>query len=110
MLFDKNVGNNQIEIGKTYDSGNKYIDASGVVHPIMTSYVDFGTLPNAATKNVAHELTVDLEFSVATVIANNGTNSIQLPATIDVTNISITATTDLSAYTSAFVVVSHIES
>ena len=107
MISDKTLGNVQIEAGKSYDTGAKFTDSSGS-RRIMNTQVDFGALPNATTKNVAHGASVDPDFATATIIANNGSNSITLLATADGTNVSITTTTDLSAY-SGIAIIEHVE-
>lgn len=103
MFFQINSGNPTIQTGTTYDSGFKYDDGTDV-RIVKTSFVAFGALPNATTKNLAHSLSIDPDFAVAQIIAQNGTNSQLFNATVDGTNVSLTTTTDLSAYTGIAVI------
>lgn len=95
-------GEVQIELGKSHDSGLIYIDSNGVPRIVYKAFVDFGALPNATTKDVAHGLAdVDVEYATVSVVANDGTTSKMVdPAdvTVDATNVSVTAAGDESAF------------
>jgi hypothetical protein len=99
MFFEKNDGNVEIRAGHSYDSGAIYDDGTNK-RVIRTAFVDFGALPNTALKNVAHGLaSVDVAYAVAAIHANNGTTADTFIAQMTATNVSITTTSDLSAWT-----------
>lgn len=93
----------QMVEGSKIDTGKKWTDGS----IIYKKLVSFGALPVTTTKNVAHGVTPALTkyARVSAFIARNGTQYLNIPAvsltaiTITATNISITSTADLSAYT-----------
>lgn len=101
--------NNQLELGKTIDTGKKWIDANGAAHIIYRKAVDTGSLPNNTNEDTAHGETVALACPVVVkrVSGFNGTTTRLLDAlvtvTVTATNINIATAANLSAYTSSFV-------
>lgn len=111
-------------------SGKQFIPPSGIsgssqqYRTVFRKVIDFGTLPNATTKNVAHGITVDANFTLlnlygaasdpvafiyrpvpyATDIA---ANTIVLFMTA--TNVSIRTSIDYTAYTRCYVVIEYIK-
>lgn len=80
--------------------------------------IDFGALPNAALKQVAHGLTVDADFLVTRLEAfasdTTGFTYVPIPyaaaaglieLSMDNTNINITTTTNRTNYNSCYVIV-----
>ena len=91
---------------------------------ILRKVIDFGALPNAGTKSVAHGIVFDANFSLVQMWAastapssaaipipyvevQNPTGAVQLY--MDTTNINITTDSDRSAYTRTFVVIEYIQ-
>jgi hypothetical protein len=81
--------------------------------PTYRKVIDFGALPNAATKSVAHGITLSSNFSFTRIYAtaSNQTALTYFPIpgngvniTVDATNVNITTTVDLTAYTKVYVV------
>lgn len=98
-------GEVQIQLGKSHDSGLIYIDSNGVPRTVYRAYVDFGALPNATTKNVAHGLAnLDPEYADVVIKANDGTTAKRYDASIDATNVSVTAAGDESAFSGKAVI------
>lgn len=93
---DSNFG---AEVGRKVDTGKKWIDGSVIFRKLLS----IGALPNSTTKNVAHgEAAINLTkyARVSDFTARNGTQYISPPAiTITNTNVAVTTTSDLSAYT-----------
>lgn len=86
--------------------------------------VNFGALPNATTKSVAHGLTITSGYSLTRLYAastkNDQTSFLPIPyasttlnqnilLNMDTTNINITTGIDYSAYTITYVVVEYIK-
>lgn len=104
------LGNNQIIVGGgKFDTGKKWIDSNGVGHVIYqkTLALDGTTssLPNNAAKNVAHGEDISLTkwHKVVGLRADNGTlvkteNSAGVSVDLNVTNVVVTTTSDLSLY------------
>jgi hypothetical protein len=106
-----NPGNIEIRVGGgKIDTGKKWIDpATGLPHVIYrkTLALDGTTssLPNATTKNVTHGEAVSLSkyAKVTELRADNATTiktleSVGVTAEVNVTNIVVATTTDLSLY------------
>ena len=86
--------------------------------PIFRKTFDFGALPNTAAKNLAHGLTFDanMSFVKITAVATDPVNFLSFPIpttgvtiSLDATNIIITTTSDLTAYTNCFVILEYIK-
>lgn len=89
-----------------------------VYRQVFRKVINFGTLPNTATKSVAHGLTINNTFSFTRIYATasdpvgltyfpipgNGTN-----ITADATNVNITTTANMTAYTICYVVLENIK-
>lgn len=89
-----------------------------VYRQVFRKVVDFGALPNAATKSVAHGISITNTFSFTRIYAaasdpiallyfpipGNGVN-----ITVDVANVNITTTVNLSSYTKCYVVLEYIK-
>ena len=81
---------------------------------VIRKVVDFGTLPNAALKQVAHGITIDanIEFIRIYGTANNpGVAGFPIPndwITYDTTNINITTPDNRTAYTICTVTLEYI--
>ncbi len=76
--------------------------------------VDFGALPNAATKSVAHGILIDSSVTYTRTYAT-ATDPVNLKGTslfvnMDATNVSITTTSNMSAYTRCLVIIEFIRS
>jgi hypothetical protein len=78
--------------------------------------VNFGQLPNAGAKAVAHNLTItsDWKFThiYATASDTSGISYIPVPNSfivVDATNVTITTTSDLTAYNECYVVLEYLK-
>lgn len=105
-----------IIVGRTFDSsaewdtGKTWTDGSA----IWATYVDFGALPNTASKNVAHSLSGISVFVGARGLASSSGTYHPIPndgtlLRVDSTNVTITTDSDLSSY-SGWVVVEYTKS
>ena len=93
------TGNNQIKAGESYQTGEIFIKSDGTKKHVKRKFIDFGALPNATTKNVAHGIAdLDVEYAKATISANDGTTNKQVDVAVTVTNVSITAAGNESAF------------
>jgi len=80
--------------------------------------INFGALPNSATKSVAHGLTVDKNF-IWTRIYGGATNPIGLlgaplpnsdiKLSVDTINVNVTTAADYSAYTTTYIVLEYLK-
>jgi hypothetical protein len=80
--------------------------------------INFGTLPNAATKSVAHGLAFDSTYTFTKIYAT-ATDPVGLVAfpipitgttiTVDATNVNITTTANMTAYTACFCILEFIK-
>lgn len=114
---------NHYALGVEYDTGKKWVDGKT---PIFRKTVDFGALPNAGAKTVAHGLTagtasgnidlskmgavVELHASDpdATPALSTGLHNANITtARIIGDNISITTDANLSAFTQSYVVIEY---
>ena len=90
---------------------------------VFRNVVNFGALPNTATKSVAHGLDITSGYSVVHLYGgatNPSTSFIPLPfvgaaggsieLNFDATNVNIITTDDKTAYTRCFVVMEYIKS
>lgn len=91
------------------DTGRRWIDGKRIYRKV----INFGALPNAATKNVAHGITFDqiIDFYG---ITSNGTNRLPLSFVdgtyrispwITTTNVTIATIVDMTAWTNTYVVI-----
>lgn len=90
---------------------------------ILRKVIDFGTLPNTATKSVAHGIVFDVNFTliqlwaaatdpvnfIALNIGHAAAAPNQIELTMDATNINITTAKNYTAFTRCFVVVEYIQ-
>jgi len=80
--------------------------------------IDFGTLPNNGTKSVAHGLAVTNAWSFTRIYAtaSNPTGLLYFPIpttgttiTVDATNVNITTTANMTAYTKCYCVLEFLK-
>lgn len=91
---------------------------------VFRTVVNFGALPNAATKSVAHGITFDTNCSVTRIYgaATNSTSTSFLPLpyvstvlnfqialTVDNTNVNASTSSDYSDYTRTYIVIEYIK-
>ena len=110
--------------GKQFIPSPNTTGGSDQFRTILRKVIDFGQLPNAGTKSVAHGITVDIYFTLMNLYISatdpinflsfglqnwdiTGTSSIIL--NMDATNINVTTTADYSDYTRSYVVVEYIQ-
>jgi hypothetical protein len=86
--------------------------------PATRKVINFGTLPNAATKSVAHGISVTNAFSFTRIYATatNPAGLIAFPIpttgttiTVDSTNVNITTSANMTAYTTCIVVIEYLK-
>lgn len=133
--FKKIVNNlNVKEIGYYLDeevlTGKQFIPSSTTNYDTSTPFrnvfrmvVNFGQLPNNTTKSVAHNITVNSNFTLVSIYggATNPSNfnclplpfvsagaSGQIELYMDATNINITTTSDRTAWTTCFIVCEYL--
>jgi hypothetical protein len=92
---------------------------------VWREVINFGALPNAATKSVAHKIPINTGFTFTRIYAVasdttgltyipipfvdvTGTNPVQLD--VDTTNVNITTITNLTNYNICYVVLEYIKS
>jgi len=102
---------------------NTQTGANATYRGVFRTVVDFGPLPNAATKNVAHGIPVTSTYSITRLYGaatQPNTSFLPLPfaspvlnqnisLTMNATNISITTGINRSAYTRCYVIVEYIK-
>lgn len=87
---------------------------------VFRKMIDFGALPNTATKNVAHEIDITTGFSFTRIYgcASDTTNLLYTPIpnantdiriTLTATNVVITTSANYSAYDTTYVVVEYLK-
>lgn len=96
-----------------HQTGQFWIDGK----PVYRKVIDFGALPNATTKSVAHGLTGIGEIVSLRAIANDSAASAFVKAlpmptqldslAIDTTNVTIVTSADLTAYEQAYAVIEY---
>ena len=93
-----------------------YLKTPSRPETIQRIVVDFGALPNTALKNVAHNLAViaDWNFQKIYGVAKDPVAIVSIPIAhpditvrVTATNVEITTTSDLSAYTQCFVILEY---
>lgn len=107
-------------INETLDQGN-----SQQFRTVLRKVIDFGTLPNATTKSVLHEIIVDYNFTLVFMGAyatdpvglisfpipyadpNTLANAVSL--TMDDDNVNITTGSNRSNYTRCFVTIEYMQ-
>lgn len=121
---------NMKDIGQYYDvatiSGQIWFDPTDVAETREGEriVINFGALPNAAVKTVAHNITVDANTRFTRIYgtANDpSTEFIPLPfvdmsggaahieLSVDSTNVSVTTTADYTAFTETFIILEWIQ-
>lgn len=97
--------------------------ANGTYRTVFRLTIDFGALPNTATKSVAHGLTLGSTWSVTKLYGaatDPSTSFIPLPyasptlannieLNMDGTNVNVTTGSDRTAYTRCFIIVEYIK-
>lgn len=90
---------------------------------VLRTVVNFGALPNAGTKSVAHNITVDANFSLVSMwlSATDPINFVgfslayysiaagDIKLSYNATNVVVTTTNNYSAYTTSFIVMEYIQ-
>lgn len=92
---------------------------------VLRKVIDFGALPNAGTKSVAHGITVDQNFTLTDLWADatkptvaysaipipyaSPTLNENIKINIDATNVNITTAINYSAYTTCFVTIEYLQ-
>lgn len=91
---------------------------SPVQRQCFIKVINFGTLPNSATKSVAHGLAINNTWSFTHIYAtaSNPTGLLYFPIptmgttiTVDVTNVNITTTANMTAYTKCYCVLEYLK-
>lgn len=94
-----------------------------VERPVLRKVINFGTLPNTATKSVAHGITItpNTRFTLIYATASDpSTSFIPIPyaspvlannieLNVDAVNVNITTGSNRNAYTTCFVVLEYIQ-
>lgn len=89
-----------------------------VYRPVYRKVIDFGTLPNAGLKSVAHGIDITSTFSFTRIYAtaSNPTGLTYFPIpgsgcdiTVDATNVNITTGADKTAFTKCYAVLEYIK-
>ncbi len=97
--------------------------ASATYRTVFRKVIDFGALPNTATKSVAHGITLGTTLSATKIYGaatNVGTSLIPLPyasptladnieLNLDATNVNVTTGSNRTTYTRTFIVVEYIK-
>lgn len=111
-------GNNaMIKAGDEIQTDKVWVDpATGTRYPVYRKMVDTGALPNATGKNVAHGVTgmAVTKYMKASLWATDGSTKGRVIAgdpvvEVTATNIVITATANLSAYTASTVLLEFVK-
>jgi hypothetical protein len=125
-LRDYATGINTREIGQYYlneiqTGGTLYSPTNAQKgRSLFRKTINFGVLPNAASKSVAHGITItsSFEFVKIDVVGNNPTGtpnfSVSIPdmnstVMVDANNVIITTTVDYSAYTTCSVILEYVK-
>lgn len=114
--------------GKAFIPGTNNVASAGTsqtFRTVLRKVIDFGALPNAATKSVPHGINFDANFSLVFMgaYATNPTAFIAFPIpyadpillvnhvalTMDATNVNITTGINYSAWTRCFVTIEYIQ-
>lgn len=103
-------------------NGQKFFPSSGSnqFRQVYRLTVNFGALPNATTKSVAHGLTITSGYSFTRIYAtaSDTTNKTYMPIpnanadvnmTVDATNVNIKTSTNLSSYNMTYVVLEYLK-
>jgi hypothetical protein len=105
-------------------NNNSTTAAYASLRPVFRTVINFGALPNAAKKSVAHNIQFNSGFTVTRIYAAasdttgltyipipfvdvTGTNPVQLD--VDQTNVNITTITNLTNYNICYVVVEYMK-
>lgn len=111
-------------ISKEYPTGGQlFSSVEGQFRSVLREVIDFGALPNSATKSVPHHISYDSNFSLLNLVAGAsdpvGLTAIPIPfassiltenikLTIDNTNINITTDMNYSNYTICYVTIIYV--
>lgn len=116
IYFDEEFVNSQIYFPNR--TLNSTTSQSPTPRSIFRKVIDFGALPNATTKSVAHGISINSNY-IFTRIYGSATNqagfsAIPIPQadisiTIDATNVNVTSTLNYSAYTITYIVLEFIK-
>jgi hypothetical protein len=105
--------------GKSFIPGTTSPQQEPGFRSVFRKVVIFGTLPNTATKSVAHGITFDANFTLVDLWAS-ATDPVGFTAftadfggtavtlNMDATNVNITTNADYTAYTRCFVVIEYL--
>jgi hypothetical protein len=99
----------------------KQLQLTGTPYDLLRKTIDFGALPNAGSKPIAHGITVDSGFRLFNLYlaANNlvGTSyfclqyfsiaAADITLEMDATNVIVTTASDYSAYTDCYVIIEY---
>jgi maleate cis-trans isomerase len=103
-------------LGEEQETGRFFYDANGKAWPIYSKRIDVGAMPNAATKNVAHNiaaLKLDGHFKCTSLRSDNGVNvfdeTIGLSTVVSATaaNLVVITATDLSTHLRGMAVIEY---
>ncbi len=128
FYFDNEVPTGRLFIPRFTGEGSLISASTNFsFRPVYRLVIDFGALPNNATKSVAHGITTDENYSIVHLYgtatnpgASTLTSAIPIPSAssvgadnvqleMDATNINITTGIDRTAYTRTFVVIEYIK-
>jgi len=99
------------------DAGSNSGDASNR-RQVYRKVIDFGALPNSATKSVAHEIDITSGYSFTRLYGaasdQSGLNFLAIPnssitLSVDATNVNITTAAALSAYAITYVTLEYLK-
>lgn len=129
IALSLNVKDSGYYLNEEFVTGSLYFNATSsdplLLRPVFRKVIDFGALPNAATKTVAHNLVPDttwsftriygcatdpialsylpLPYSASTAVADN------LEVYVDNTNVNVATGANYSAYTRTYIVLEYIK-
>lgn len=123
-LKDTGIYNTQEFVnGQTFFPNPALSSASSTTPVFRQAYrilINFGALPNTATKSVAHNIPITPATTFTRIYgtANNTTGNSYIPMpygtavliTVDATNVNITTTADYTAYTIVYVILEYLQS
>jgi hypothetical protein len=107
--------NVMLAAGEEIQSGKIWVDpADGLKYPMFRKVINTGSLPNATSENTAHGIVglAVTKFMRCEFWATNGTTKGRVSngnplIEVDATNVVVTSTGDLSAYTSSLVILEY---
>jgi len=129
MALALNLKDSGYYVGQEFVNGQIFSPASGSssvddYRQVFRKVIECGALPNAATKAVAHNITITSGFNFTRIYGtatNPSTSFIPLPYSsstlnenikleVDATNVNITTAINYSAYTTTWVVLEYLKS